>query len=82
MLTLVKQKIMLPEVEKTWNARVNVWIRSPGLMFCSIIILMLSKYAPDHTICRDPNLFGNCIILFFQSHQTTDNQLIIFEFYY
>jgi hypothetical protein len=52
MLTLVKQKLMLPETEKIWNARVNVWIRSPGLLFSSFIILMLTMYAPPHVICR------------------------------
>ncbi len=58
MLTLVKEGLMQPDVEKRWNARVNVWIRSPGLMFSAFCILILTMYAPAHTICQDSGLKG------------------------
>ena len=32
MLTLVKHELMERLTEKRWNARINVWIRSPGTM--------------------------------------------------
>ncbi len=38
MLALVKHKMMQPLTEKKYNARINVWLRSPGLLFCAFSI--------------------------------------------
>ena len=38
MLALVKHKLMQPLTEKKYNARINVWLRSPGLLFCAFSI--------------------------------------------
>lgn len=38
MLALVKHKMMHPLTEKKYNARINVWLRSPGLLFCAFSI--------------------------------------------
>jgi hypothetical protein len=65
MLTLVKQGMMAPDVEKKWNARVNVWIRSPGLLFSSFVLIMLTMYAPLDSACRDPSLKGLAYFLAF-----------------
>ena len=35
MLACVKTKRLSPVTEKVWNARINVWLRSPGLLFCA-----------------------------------------------
>ena len=38
MLACVKHKWMDRLSEKFWNARINVWLRSPGLAFCAFAI--------------------------------------------
>ena len=38
MLALVKYKMMFALTEKKFNARINVWLRSPGLLFCAFSI--------------------------------------------
>lgn len=35
MLACVKSKFISSVTEKCWNARINVWMRSPGLLFCT-----------------------------------------------
>lgn len=37
-LQLVKHKWMAPMTEKVWNARINVWLRAPGLLMCACCI--------------------------------------------
>ncbi len=47
MLALVKYGVMHPLTEKRWNARVNVWIRSPGCLFCAFTFYICWTYRGD-----------------------------------
>ena len=56
MLALVKLRRMSPLTEKVWNARINVWLRSPGLLLAAFCCMMgrFSYYAPSATKARIP----------------------------
>mmetsp|Transcript_20748 Transcript_20748/g.49303 ORF Transcript_20748/g.49303 Transcript_20748/m.49303 type:complete len:224 (+) Transcript_20748:76-747(+) len=44
MLACVKHQLMDPLQEKKWNARINVWIRSPGSLGCSFCLYVAIRY--------------------------------------
>ena len=56
MLALVKLRRMSPFTEKVWNARINVWFRSPGLLLAAFCCMMgrFSHFAPETTKARVP----------------------------
>ncbi|KAL1510689.1 hypothetical protein AB1Y20_006984 [Prymnesium parvum] len=59
MLTLVKQDLMLPVTEKTWNSRINVWIRSPGLLLCAFCVYQAVRHGPANSACAiQPHIAG------------------------
>lgn len=47
MLALVKYNLMDSLTEKRWNARVNVWIRSPGCLFCAYTFYICWTYRAE-----------------------------------
>ena len=53
MLVLVKSKVVTPAWEKTWNSRINVWLRSPGLMLCSYMGIEACRHGPAGTACAN-----------------------------
>lgn len=46
MLALEKHGMMERQTEKKWNARINVWIRAPGLSYVSFTIYTSMLYFP------------------------------------
>jgi hypothetical protein len=56
MLALVKLRRMSTLTEKVWNARINVWIRSPGLLLAAFCCLLgrFDAHAPAATKLRVP----------------------------
>lgn len=48
MLALVKTGRMQSITEKIWNARINVWLRSPGLLFCAVTVVLCQH--DDHAL--------------------------------
>ena len=52
MLVMVKLGYFTKEEEKTWNARINVWVRSPGLMGSACIMYISVLYGPLESPCR------------------------------
>ena len=46
---LVKHKKMGRNTEKKWNARINVWFRSPGLLAVAFTIWVGREYGMKHT---------------------------------
>jgi hypothetical protein len=52
MLVLVKLKKINYEDEKVWNSRINVWVRSPGLMASALLIYISSLYGDPESPCR------------------------------
>ena len=46
MLTAVKEGLMASATEKQWNARLQVWMRSPGILLSSYAIYLAAKYSP------------------------------------
>lgn len=51
MLAAVKMGKMARENEKKWNARINVWIRSPGLCWSAFTIYAATLYS-DNSACK------------------------------
>mgnify|MGYP007078086960 CR=1 FL=1 len=51
MLTLVKHDVISPLTEKTWNTRINVWIRSPGLLLAAFCIYQAARNGPPSSGC-------------------------------
>ena len=51
MLALVKHGRLSREVEKVWNARINVWLRSPGCMAAAGVMFCAVKYGDPTTVC-------------------------------
>ena len=51
MLTLVKHDIILNTTEKEWNSRINVWIRSPGLLLCAFCMYQAVRHGPADSPC-------------------------------
>ena len=43
MLCAVKLGYLKKEEEKVWNARINVWVRSPGLLASAFSIYAVSR---------------------------------------
>ena len=56
MLALVKHELMSRGVEKIWNARINVWLRSPGCMAAAGIMFMAIKYGPESICSNNPGM--------------------------
>ena len=56
MLTLVKLKQLPREQEKEWNARINVWIRSPGLCCTAFVIYTAMLYSSNTPCSSNPLL--------------------------
>ena len=52
MLTLVKLKKISKYDEKVWNARINVWIRSPGLTIAACFIYLGILYGDEESRCK------------------------------
>ena len=52
MLVLVKLKMLSRYDEKVWNARINVWLRSPGLTIASCFIYLGILYGDDDSRCK------------------------------
>ena len=46
MLTAVKEGVMTSAAEKLWNAKIQVWMRAPGVLLSSYAIYLLSRYSP------------------------------------
>jgi hypothetical protein len=72
MLSLVKHNKMSREVEKVWNARINVWLRSPGCMAAAGVMYAAIKYGPDSTCSQNPEMgviLGGLIIFNGQYYQ-------------
>lgn len=51
MLFGVKQGYVEKTDEKMWNARINVWVRSPGLMSCCCFLYVASLYGIEESLC-------------------------------
>ena len=66
MLFCVKQGIIKKFDEKKWNARINVWVRSPGLMACVCFIYIASLYGPSESLCtrNKPVIFIIGVLVF------------------
>jgi len=45
MLAAVKEGLLASRDEKVWNARIQVWMRSPGILLASYAMFLTSKYA-------------------------------------
>ena len=54
MLSLVKHGHLAPLVEKAWNARINVWIRSPGMLLCTFCAYQATRHGPESEATRHP----------------------------
>ena len=56
MLAAVKLGLMTSMTEKRWNARINVWMRSPGLLLTSFCLLLgrFDEHAPASVAERVP----------------------------
>ena len=52
MIVLVKLKMLSRYDEKVWNARINVWLRSPGLTIASCFIYLGILYGDDDSRCK------------------------------
>jgi len=64
MLTLVKQELMSPLTEKAWNSRINVWIRSPGLLLCAFCVYQAARHGPADSACAlHPGIAGAVALL-------------------
>jgi hypothetical protein len=66
MLFGVKQGYFEKLDEKQWNARINVWVRSPGLMACCCFLYIAALYGPAESLCSSnkPVLFIAGILVF------------------
>eukprot|EP00962_Isochrysis_galbana_P052351 scaffold23755_cov163-Isochrysis_galbana.AAC.3 len=51
MLVLVKHNVISSHTEKVWNSRINVWLRSPGLLLAAYCMFVASRSGPRHTPC-------------------------------
>jgi len=72
MLALVKHKKMSRSVEKVWNARINVWLRSPGCMAAAGIMFAAIKYGPESICTKNPQMgliLGGLIVFNGQYYQ-------------
>ena len=63
LLFLMKHNMIHKLTEKKWNARINVWMRSPGCFSCCAVIYMILRYDTGST-CHEGNpLIGVAIAL-------------------
>ena len=51
MLVAVKHDMLSPLAEKAWNSRINVWIRSPGLMLAAFLLYQATRHGPAGSTC-------------------------------
>uniref|UniRef100_A0A7S3I2B0 Uncharacterized protein n=2 Tax=Choreotrichia TaxID=141411 RepID=A0A7S3I2B0_9SPIT len=51
MLVLVKHGVLTSQTEKSWNSRINVWLRSPGLLLAAYCMFVATRSGPTHTPC-------------------------------
>jgi len=59
-------------VEKVWNARINVWLRSPGCMAAAGIMFAAIKYGPESICTQNPQMgliLGGLIVFNGQYYQ-------------
>mmetsp|Transcript_11811 Transcript_11811/g.34186 ORF Transcript_11811/g.34186 Transcript_11811/m.34186 type:complete len:100 (+) Transcript_11811:481-780(+) len=54
MLALVKLGRLDPLVEKAWNSRINVWLRSPGMLLCTFCLYQGARHGPESEATRHP----------------------------
>ena len=52
MLFFVKHGYLDKLSEKGWNTRINVWLRSPGLMCSCVFIYVSSLYGQSESLCK------------------------------
>jgi len=62
LLVLVKHDMIHKLTEKKWNARINVWMRSPGCFACVAVMYMILRYDTG-SICEDHLFEGTLIAL-------------------
>ena len=57
MLALVKFGSMSPFTEKAWNTRLNVWLRSPGLLLTAFCLILgrFDEHSPESVHERLPS---------------------------
>lgn len=60
LLVCVKYGFVPKLEEKKWNARINVWLRSPGLMLCSAFMYVAMMYGQNESTCSQ-NKFKTCL---------------------
>jgi len=67
MLVFVKLGMMKPEREKVLNARINLWLRAPGLTVSTLFIYVTALYGPDYSPCRNHPILATVIagLIFF-----------------
>ena len=51
LLVLVKYGYVPKLKEKSYNARINVWLRSPGLMLCAAFMYVAMLYGQEDSTC-------------------------------
>jgi hypothetical protein len=51
MLALVKHEKISALQEKAWNTRINVWLRSPGLLLSAFCTYQAVRHGPPSTMC-------------------------------
>ena len=62
LLVLVKHDMIHRLTEKKWNARINVWMRSPGCFACVAVMYMIMRYDTG-SICEEHMYEGIIIML-------------------
>ena len=45
---VVKEGLLASKSEKIWNSRIQVWMRSPGIMLAGYAVYLSARYAPVH----------------------------------
>jgi hypothetical protein len=61
MLAAMKEGVMKGNAEKVWNARINVWVRSPGLIVTAYAMYIAYKHSKTQHI--HPGALGMVILL-------------------
>ncbi len=69
MVAAVKHGLLLAATEKVWNARINVWVRSPGLVVCGFCLWLAIAHGPDSSCVRHPRIAAAVGFLAFANGQ-------------
>ena len=56
LLFLVKHQKIERLEEKRWNARINVWLRSPGLLTCAVFMYLAIMHDEEESACTKNRL--------------------------